>query len=673
MKRITFVLLTVFFIFGILLLVQAAHSQAIDSSVHVNQFPGPDVATKLANAMKTCTMAPSSPCILVIDPSLAPMTAGAMPALCSNCYLADYRTGGPFAPIAGLPVRCVGTGGSSTAFACGNPRAGFTPSTGFQMIFVPNFTAGTHPTLSFNGGLAYRIVDSNLNWVAAGEFVAGSVQLLNLNYLVGPSVWAWIIVGNGGASSPSQQVIYASKIAGATPGVAVAAGSSATGTTDSASAINTAIAAGNIDLEVDSGFALSTSLVLASNTTIHCTSPQYGFIMQASSNAPVLVNSHRTAPTTSSGTGGYLVSNQTDSNIRVSGCMLNANSIQAVTGSGNPNHTAHTTNPSTGLMVPGLVFMGINGVRFEKNELYDTGEWGSLFTNDSNVFADQNYFHQPLPLVAFKNTSAVEIVGPDAYVEADGNIINAGDTSIEIAAEGCQRTGQSDCALTNFKWGPIQHVHIENTTLQNSYHGLLLLDASELVDDIDIGNTQGSICGNAFLLGEYSTLNSSFGAGNIGRVNIHGDKVQTTGTCPEWGNYNILLGLNIQDLTISDVQYANPAVSWPVLTVPSGGGTVGTLNLHGWDITTTSSSFLDILSLNGTVNNILASNITWNDSEGTGAFFSGSAVPTILTVSNYSGPNRLLASGFSPTNQKGDAFATASPSATWPPSVVRHK
>lgn len=69
-----------------------------DSMIHVKSFPGGDVGTMTANAMRTCPAAPI-PCILVIDASLAAYAPGTMPTLCATCSLADYRTGS----ILGLP------------------------------------------------------------------------------------------------------------------------------------------------------------------------------------------------------------------------------------------------------------------------------------------------------------------------------------------------------------------------------------------------------------------------------------------------------------------------------------------------------------------------------------------------------------------------------------------
>lgn len=80
------------------------HCQS-DSMVHVKEFPGGDVGTKISNAMATCNTAGGIPCILVVDASLAALPAGTMPRLCANCYLADYRHGNPLIGTAVLAVK----------------------------------------------------------------------------------------------------------------------------------------------------------------------------------------------------------------------------------------------------------------------------------------------------------------------------------------------------------------------------------------------------------------------------------------------------------------------------------------------------------------------------------------------------------------------------------------
>ena len=237
------------------------------------------------------------------------------------------------------------------------------------------------------------------------------------------------------SSSIPQTVIYASKIAGVTPGVSVVPGSSATGTVDSSTAINNVIAGGNVDLEVDSGFALFRSLFLYSNTTVHCTTPQSGFIMQAGANAPVLINAHTNAPTTTNGTGGYLVSNFGDSNIKVIGCVENDNSTQSVTGT-NVLGTPHSATPGPNpLFVMGVQFVGVNGLVFQNNEVYDSGNFAFYGSNDQYVYFQNNYLHQPTPTVHFKNTDGFHLAGPDQFIFASGNRINAGDDSLAYNAD----------------------------------------------------------------------------------------------------------------------------------------------------------------------------------------------------------------------------------------------
>jgi hypothetical protein len=476
--------------------------------------------------------------------------------------------------------------------------------------------------------------------------------------------------GGGGSSLLSTKVVYTSKLSGVTGGVAVVPGSSATGTTDSSTALNAALSGGNVDLEVDSGYALSTHLVVYGNTTIHCIAPQYGFIMQTAANDSVIINAHPNAPTTASGTGGYLVSNQTDQNIVIRGCTLNDNSVQSVTGN-NPVGTPHGVNPTTGLIVPGIELIGVNGVTFDRNETYDSGTWSMVYSNDSNVVITNNYIHQPLfsgALTPEKNTDGIDLVGPDQYVYENGNNITAGDDSIVIAAQGDNynscTTGSGGyyaaTQLPGMKWGPITDVHIDNSHLNtNTYFGLRIQTNTELVDRVSITNTSGVVGGQAALLENYSGCS---GSGNIGKVVIDGWNVQSTGALNPYSiDYNFYVTASFSDLQIKGVTIANPAVNWPVFTLAAG--TSGTLSLRDWDLNTQSSGFSNVVALTGgTVGQIAASGMNWYDNAGNASsFFSGSVVPTILTVSNYAGPNRLLASGFAPTYENGDAFTNTYP------------
>lgn len=463
---------------------------------------------------------------------------------------------------------------------------------------------------------------------------------------------SWQNGGGGGSSLLSQKVVYVSKLTGIPASVVVTPGSSASATTDSASIINTAISGGNVDLEVDGGYALSTSLVVSSNTTIHCIAPQYGFIMQTAANAPVLVNAHENAPTTISGTGGYLVSNQTDQDIKINNCQLNANSVQSITGSGNPSGTPHTTNPTTGYWMMGVQLIGINDLILDHNEIYDSGTYVALLANDSNVHLESNYVHQPTPLTAFKNTDGFHFVGPDQYLYETNNKILAGDDSMPFNADDGNEVSDPGAYPSFVKWGWITDVFADNNSMNGSYYGLRLFSGTELIDRVQINNTSGVLCGNTGLV----AANTAIGSGNFGNVKIDGWQVQTTGTCNNYSvPYNFLLSGNANSVQIDGVQIANPTVNWPVLS--QTGGAIKSLSLHNWDLTTTNSTFSDVIALSsGTLKNIVTSGMSWADSLGTGNFFSGATVPATLTCSNYAGPNLLLASGFVPSIENGDCF-----------------
>ena len=459
---------------------------------------------------------------------------------------------------------------------------------------------------------------------------------------------------SGGSSLLSQKVVYTSKLAGVTGGVAVVPGSSASGTTDSATALNAAIASGNVDLEVDSGYALSTSLVLSSNTTIHCIAPQYGFIMQTASNASVLVNANQNSPTTSSGTGGFIPSNITDQNIVVRGCQLNANSTQAVTGT-NSLGTAHAATPG-GKFTYGAFFLAVNGLTLDGNEIYDTGAWGIFTSNTLYERITNNYVHQPTPTVASKFTDGIHSIGPKQFFWTQNNRINAGDDSIADNADDGNRTGSGDANATYVqaavKWGPITDGHIDNNSFDSTFYGLRLYSATELIDRISVTNTSGVACGNTGIINALSAL----GTGNIGKITIDGWTVQTTGTCNTFSiPYNFQVTSNYQAIELDGVKIANPAVTWPIWQETSPAP--GIKSFRNWELDTQSSGFSNLIVLNGgSGGQIGLSGINWWDGAGTGNVVSGTAALGTLTCSNYNGPNRLLAAGFVPVNENGDCF-----------------
>ncbi|HVW78792.1 MAG TPA: hypothetical protein VHB45_14360 [Alloacidobacterium sp.] len=76
------------------------HAQT-DNTFYVKQFPGKDVATKLANAQDSCTRSTSLTCVIIIDSSLAAYPNGALPTPCAQCYIIDYRVK-PLPPLGGV-------------------------------------------------------------------------------------------------------------------------------------------------------------------------------------------------------------------------------------------------------------------------------------------------------------------------------------------------------------------------------------------------------------------------------------------------------------------------------------------------------------------------------------------------------------------------------------------
>ncbi len=458
--------------------------------------------------------------------------------------------------------------------------------------------------------------------------------------------------------SPRQ--VLASTLLGTTGDATVFPGSTSTGT-DRAAALNAALSGGNVQLIVDGQYGLSSSLILYSNTAVSCL-PGMGFIMQKNSNAPVLTNAHQNAPTTLSGTGGYVVSNISDHNIKVEGCTLNANSLQAVTG---PNmfSVQHTVNPRTGIFVVGVHFVGVDNLLFDHNEVYDSGTFAAFFSNVTCARVTNNYVHQPKPLTAFKFTDGLHFIGPDSFLWIQNNRVNAGDDSIALNADDGNRTGSGDPNYANsqfpgVEWGWITDAHIDNNTLDYSYFGLRIYSATELIDRVSVTNTSGTLCGTAASLQALAKL----GHGNFGKISIDGWTLQTDGTCDSYKlPYNFLVSSDYVNLQISNVSIANPGASWPVYTQTRGEG--GILSLRNWNLNTRTSPVSSVVALKGgTIGQLAVSGMNWYDAPGNqGSFFSGPMAPAALTCSNYVGPQRLLASGYAPPIKTGDCFTTSDP------------
>ena len=478
-----------------------------------------------------------------------------------------------------------------------------------------------------------------------------------LGYNAAANQWRPTTVKSG-----SQRVVYTSVLLGTTGDAIVAPGSSTTGT-DRAASLNAALNGGNVRLVVDGQYGLSTSLIVGSNTAIDCL-PGQGFIMQPASDLPMFVNAHPNGATTSNGTGGYLPSNITDSYLSFHGCVFNFNSTQAVTGTDPLYNTPHHVSAKTGKWVLGFQLLGVSHLDISDNETYDSGAYNVAMSNVQYVTFNRNIVHQPLPLVAFKNTDGFHIVGPAAFVDLNDNHINAGDDSIALNADDGNVPVGADPNASYVTWagwqnGNITNVTLDGNTLDYSISGVRFYTGTSLVDQIAIRNTSGSTkTGSMFL-----SNNAAMGPGNIGRVAVDDWNVQPDGSNTEGVSDVIGVTSAVSSFSVCNLHYAHPLVNWPIF---SNTGTIGMFRACNWQIDTTASSFATAFNTAGAINSMALNGISWIDNAtNTAPFINGTTVPATITVSNYTGPNRLLASGYTPTYKNGDAFTNTYPSTNY--------
>ena len=489
-----------------------------------------------------------------------------------------------------------------------------------------------------------------------GVSVSGSPSAGQVLTATSPSAADWQTPSGG-----SQRVVYTSTLLGTFGDAIVAPGSTTTGT-DHAAALNAALSGGNVRLVVDGQYGLSTSLVVSSNTAVECL-PGMGFIMQPASNLPMFVNAHPNAPTTSNGASGYLPSNITDNYIAFRGCIFNFNSTQAVTGTDPLYGTAHHVSAITGKWVFGFQFLGVSHLDISNNETYDSGAYSVGISNVEWVNFSNNLVHEPLPLVAFKNTDGFHIVGPGQFIYVNNNHLNAGDDSIALNADDGNNPAAGDpngtyANFTGWKWGTITDAHMTGNTLDYALSGIRLFSGFSPMDRIYINDTSGSTQTGSLNIANYPPL----GAGVMHHVTVDNWDVQPDGSNTEGATAVISVSSNIDSLSVCGLHYIHPLVNWPIIGISS---TVGILRACNWEVDTTSSSFSSAIATGGTVSNFALDGISWLDNtSGTAPFVSGSSVPGVITVSNYAGPgpSRLLATGYAPAIENGDAFTNTYPS-----------
>jgi hypothetical protein len=195
-------------ILGFLLACVMAFGQT-DNAVWVKTFPGTDVGTKVTNAMATCTTNTAIPCFVVIDASLAVYPPGVLPAMCSHCFLEDYRIGIPGgSSINGITGPITIQSGDAAHFNVNSDAAHgkitLTPTLTAFLDLANTFTAGPQRLQSGSAANIAAVIQgagvstSNITYHKAASANQGSVPV---------AVGQWLIViGQKGGSSPNAPV-----------------------------------------------------------------------------------------------------------------------------------------------------------------------------------------------------------------------------------------------------------------------------------------------------------------------------------------------------------------------------------------------------------------------------------------------------------------------------------
>lgn len=479
---------------------------------------------------------------------------------------------------------------------------------------------------------------------------------------------AWhVIAGSGGSTPTSTAVKYASLLS-VTPIAAIVAGSSSTGAVDNASAFNSALSSGITRLVVDGKYAVGSTLKVPSNVSVECT-PGSGFIELLHMDAPLFMNATAaTTPTSCAanvsdglGGGGFVVGHTCDSNITIKGCTLNFNSAQSVTNGDDK------TAPS-GLWIPGIQMLGVQNLNIQDNILNDAPTYSIAVNNIQNGNFTGNSITATLSggLPVGKNTDGVHINGPANALRIANNFGVTGDDFIALNADDGYRTGTGDgngahVAFPGWTWGPITDVTIEGNHFIGAYAAIRLLSVGSLVDRIHILNNWGTT--NDIAMQIDTPYSSGAGTPNFGYIDVDGFDVQRGTETNSGFLSSIFVNGNFKGLYLNRLNYSNAKTNFPYFL--QGSGTIGSLSIRGLNIQNASGTqnTTSLIQTNGNATRYDVSGINWLDgTSNTGSLLGGTSVPVSVAVSNFSGPNRLLLTGYVPSFKNGDAFTNTYPS-----------
>src|SRR5580658_4345807 len=130
MRTTSRILLGPLFLFPILLPAQS------DNTVYVKNFTGATVGQMIAAAQATCSA--TLTCVVVLDPSLASVPQGTLPAQCATCIWEDFRVPASLSITGNLYVNGIQVGPSA-----GNSGSGGGGGGENGTLAAPTFSPGS--------------------------------------------------------------------------------------------------------------------------------------------------------------------------------------------------------------------------------------------------------------------------------------------------------------------------------------------------------------------------------------------------------------------------------------------------------------------------------------------------------------------------------------------------
>lgn len=296
---------------------------------------------------------------------------------------------------------------------------------------------------------------------------------------------------------------------------------------------------GGIHLVVD-GAALTTGLIVHSNTTIECLNKACGFYLADHSNRPLIINANPSAQEI------------IDRNITLSGGTYNHNCLHQA------HHLPEDVHYSQAdSFVVAISFFGVENLLVRDVTIRNQRTFAFLITNWQKVTMENICLELP-DFIHGGNQDGIHVQGPGRFLILKNIQGSTGDDFIAINADE-EFLGEKNFFHPCASIGPVTDVVVDTVMVNDAAQILRVLSRESIVDRVFVKNVSGNYRSFGFYLSAWDYLSKGY-PGNFGallfeNINVRQTKADYTYTEP----FLFRISGHHRSLMLKNIHYLDPA------------------------------------------------------------------------------------------------------------------